>query len=195
MSDDTKTAENHGMGPAGAPLDNPGAKADGTVGHSDVGSPPPPRKRVRQKGNTAGAKFDAEQIADVLIDALILGDVETSKKWGITLTKLHEFQRLVKSDAELQTAYAYKSKAVEEAWNTARLGCLRALIVRVQEIAAVSTDIPQLANAIKVLGELQVVGEVLNSGRSEGTGTSARYSAAGAKAAGAIVRSIGKLGN
>jgi hypothetical protein len=123
----------------------------------------PPRPR---KGVFAG-NFNAERAALILVDALILGDEGARQKWQVSAGTLKNYRDRVDSDPNFAELYARTRAAVEGDWKVVRLEFLRAGIAKLKELVA-KADSPKhirdVSEAVKTVGELQIVSDALNVG-------------------------------
>lgn len=113
-------------------------------------------------------EFDRIRAAEVLVDAHLLGTPRAAEKWGVNPRTVRNYQGRLSDDVELARLYAAKLKRAEEDWRTERLRFLRNGLAKLDELVRLATEpkeISAVAQAVKVVGELQVASDVLNGDR------------------------------
>lgn len=112
----------------------------------------------------ASPKFDRDRALKILLDAQDMGDAKACKSWKITTQTLRNYRKRLADDPELLQALALKRAELEDGWKRERLEALRFGVRRLQELMAKATvkQLRDVAGAVKILGDLQVVSTVLD---------------------------------
>lgn len=168
----------------------------------DDGSPP--ESKVEQALEVATPKptdvpvvaakaFNRNRASLVLLDAFAMGDAGAAQKWNVHKSTITGYRERLATDPEFCKILTLRYAELEQSWSVARLQCLRAVIKRIEELAAKSEDIYRLAGAVKVLGELQVVAGVLNGPEAPGSsGSNAEAPRAGSRGPGPVFERLDK---
>src|SRR5262245_57696952 len=110
-------------------------------------------------------QFNAERAALVLLDALVLGDARAAEKWEVTERTIQNYRARLAADPHFSRLFADKKRAAEAGWSAVRLRFLRKSIAKLEELVEKATDpkfIPAVADAVKVVGELQIASDALS---------------------------------
>lgn len=114
------------------------------------------------------AKLDKSRAAEILVDAIYLGDDRAADKWGVTSRTIRRYRDRCAADPEL-SAFVQQKRSVNEANWAPELA--RALKVTIRKLAhfVETVDNPTLEAAreirllFKDLAEIQVMREVLGA--------------------------------
>ena len=112
----------------------------------------------------ATPKLDREKAIRVLIDAARLGNRKACELHKITERTLWNYRNRFESDPQLTEAFRVKNAVEDRSWKAARRSALTAGIQRLEELIALALpdQIRDVANAVKVLGELEITQGVLD---------------------------------
>lgn len=131
--------------------------------------------------------FDRDRAARILVDAIALGDKTACKQWGITERTLGRYRVRLEADRGLSEAVRIIGDKADKHWRTARTQFLRKAIAKLETLIAAATpkQIRDVAEAVRVVGELDVASQVLNGSdnpdhEGSGSATSATHAGAGA---------------
>lgn len=112
----------------------------------------------------AAPNLNLERVAVIVVDAFALGDATAAAKWKISKRTVERYRARMATDRELSRLVTEKKKAVEADWSAARIRFLRRSIAKLEELVdkAGADQIREVAGAIKIVGELEVVSGTLN---------------------------------
>lgn len=129
----------------------------------------------------AASNFDIERAAIILVDAFALGDATAAAKWKISKRTVERYRARMATDTQLSALVAEKKKAAEADWSASRVRFLRKAIAKLETLVDMATpeQIREVAGAIKIVGELEVVSSTLDG---EQPGTDSAGTAASAHA-------------
>lgn len=110
--------------------------------------------------------FDAERAALILLDALALGDEAAAEKWDVSVRTVRNHRDRLESDAGFAAFFRAKLAKASRGWASVRLRFLRKAITKLEELVekAGPDQIRDVSEAVKTVGELQVVSDALNVG-------------------------------
>ncbi len=110
--------------------------------------------------------FDRERAARILVDAIALGDKTACRLHGITERTLGRYRVRLEGDRQLSEAVRALGEKADRQWTHARTRFLRKAITKLEVLVAEasSDQIKDVAEAVKVVGELDVASQVLNVG-------------------------------
>jgi hypothetical protein len=109
--------------------------------------------------------FDRRRAARILADAAMMGDAKAAERWGVTDRSILNWRQRLENDDELAQAFVEELRKAEEDWRSERLKFLRLGLSKLTELVGKADgphDIRSVAEAVKVVGELQVASDVLN---------------------------------
>lgn len=112
----------------------------------------------------AAPTFDRDRALRVLLDAFDLGDAQACARHKIALRTLQSYRKRLADDPELAEACAQKRAELEKGWREVRLRALRSGITKLEQLIQ-EAEVKQLrdvAGAVKILGDLEVVAAVLD---------------------------------
>jgi hypothetical protein len=118
----------------------------------------------------AAPTFDRDRALRVLVDAFDLGDATACQRHGISVRTLERYRVRLKGDPQLSEAVAQKKEELERDWRQARRRALRSGITKLEQLIQVA-EVKQLrdvAGAVKILGDLEVVAGVLDDEQQSG---------------------------
>lgn len=112
----------------------------------------------------AAPKFDRDRAIRILLDAADMGDPKACKNYKITSQTLRNYRKRLENDAEFLQTFAVKKKELDEGWKLARRSALRAGIRKLEQLIerAGVKQLRDVAGAVKILGDLDVVANVLD---------------------------------
>lgn len=118
----------------------------------------------------AAPNLNLERVAVIIVDAFALGDATAAAKWKISKRTVERYRARMTTDRELSRLVTEKKKAVEADWSAARVRFLRKTISKLEALVdqAGPEQIREVAGAIKIVGELEVVSSTLD-GEQPGT--------------------------
>lgn len=113
---------------------------------------------------------DPERIIRILVDAVECGDQVACDRWGVTTRTLRRYREKMTADPRLSEAVISKSRQLDGEWRTARRVFLRSAIAKLQALieGAGEERIREIAGAIKIVGDLEVVSGALAEGAGNG---------------------------
>jgi hypothetical protein len=118
----------------------------------------------------AAPTFDRDRALRVLVDAFDLGDAQACARHKIALRTLQSYRKRLAHDPELAEACAQKRAELEKGWREVRLRALRSGITKLEQLIQ-EAEVKQLrdvAGAVKILGDLEVVAGVLDDEQQSG---------------------------
>jgi len=118
-----------------------------------------PLFRRETRAPMASPVFDRARAVRVLLDAAAVGDSAACKRHGISERTLQRYRERVGADPELTAVVAEKKNAEEAGWSASRRRFLRSAIAKLEAMIAEAgpDQIREVAGAIKIVGELEVV--------------------------------------
>lgn len=106
---------------------------------------------------------DAERIAEILVDAYVLGDGSAARKWRVSTRTIRRYRAAAKTDEALSALVQEKRDGATEELAALRVVFLReAINVLRTKIKKRSATVHEVAGAVKIVGELHQVAEVLD---------------------------------
>lgn len=114
--------------------------------------------------------FVGERAARVLLDAMLFGDRLAAEKWQVSERTVRNHRGRLDTDKEFAALFLRLKSAAERDWRVVRLRFLRNSIAKLEalvESAEKPESIRDVADAIRIIGELQLASEAL-SGDLEG---------------------------
>ena len=104
-------------------------------------------------------QYNPERASEVLVDAILLGDGPAATRHNVSLRSIQRYRVRARSDAALAELVASKKAKVEQDWTDARRRFLRRAIAKLEQLidGAKPEQIREVAGAIKIVGELDVV--------------------------------------
>lgn len=112
----------------------------------------------------ATPKLDRDKAIRILIDAARLGNRKACELHKITERTLWNYRSRFEGDPALSEAFRVKNKAEDLTWKAARRSALTKGIQKLEALidGALPDQIRDVANAVKVLGELEITQGVLD---------------------------------
>ncbi len=124
----------------------------------------------------ASTKVDPERVAAILLSAELLGDKGALAQWGISQSTLGNYRKHVKTRPEVAAAWEIKKSELADRLGVAFIGCMVSGLEKMQELIAGSKVEPgalrEVTGAVKILGELHTVREMLIGKQSGPVGPS-----------------------
>jgi hypothetical protein len=113
--------------------------------------------------------LDRERIASILIDAASFGDREASRRWAVSARTIRNYRVRLRTDKELAAFCREQLDAQEAELGALRVRFLRKALAEMERrLGSEETTLPEIAEAVKVVGELHQVAEALGDGGSDG---------------------------
>jgi len=108
--------------------------------------------------------FNRDRAARILVDAISLGDKTACRQWKITERTLVRYRARLDTDPKLVELVREKGKVADAHWSKARLRFLRKAIAKLEDLVdqAKPDQISDVAEAIRVVGDLDIAATVLN---------------------------------
>jgi len=115
--------------------------------------------------------FDRERASRVLAEAAYATDKSVAKRNSTTTRSIENWRQRMATDDVLADMYRTKVALLDGDWATAAVDFLRTGIEKLQQLVdqAQPDQIHEVAGAIKIVGELQVVRETLRGQHSGAT--------------------------
>lgn len=114
--------------------------------------------------------FDRDRAALILIDALLMGARKAAEKWEITERTVENYRERLRSDPAFSVFFSRVQAKHAGDWKVVRLKFLRAGIAKLQELVAMADSpkhIAAVSEAVKTVGELQIVSDALHVSDSD----------------------------
>lgn len=107
--------------------------------------------------------YEPERAAAIVAEAMYVGDKAAAKRWHVSVRTVERYRARVAADATLAALVERKTKALETEWTQEAVAFLRTGLRKLRELAedCKVDQIRDVAGAIKIVGELQVVREAL----------------------------------
>lgn len=112
----------------------------------------------------AAPTFDRDRALRILLDAFDLGDRKAAEHWKVSERTIRNYRERLAGDPELAGAFQQKRAELERDWRQARRRALRSGITRLEQLIqeAGVKQLRDVAGAVKILGDLEVVAGVLD---------------------------------
>lgn len=110
--------------------------------------------------------FNRQRAARILVDAFALGDKTAADKHGVSEKSVQRYRQRLEEDGQLSALVRRLQARAHRDWSASRLNFLRGGIDKLNALVA-EADVSQIrdvAEAVKVVGELQVASDALNVG-------------------------------
>lgn len=111
----------------------------------------------------SGVLPDYDIMADILVDAACYGEHTAAKRWGKSWRTVARYRATMRVDPTLAKLVSDKLATMEQELGALRVRFLRKGLIKMEEKLD-SATLPELAAAMKVVGELHQVAEVLGHG-------------------------------
>lgn len=109
--------------------------------------------------------IDREHVASVIIDAASFGDREAARRWSVSTRTVRRYRVTLRTDKELAAFVREQLDAQEAELGALRVRFLRkALMEMERRLDHADTTLPEIAEAVKVVGELHQVAEAMDGG-------------------------------
>ncbi len=108
-------------------------------------------------------QFNRERAARILAEAACIGDKKAAERNGVSDRSIRNYRLRMETDAELSALFQTKKKLIETEWRQEAITFLRTSIAKLGDMvqAADNTQIREVAGAIKLVGELALMKDVL----------------------------------
>lgn len=124
--------------------------------------------------------LDRERIASVLIDAASFGDREAGKRWGVSTRTIRSYRVRLRTDKELAAFCREQLDAQEAELGAHRVRFLRKALAELERrLDKPETSMADIAEAVRIVGELHQVAEAMGDGGSDGDDPEAREAPGG----------------
>ena len=122
------------------------------------------------------ATFKYERAAAVLAEADYSSDKSAAKRYSVTVRSVENWRRKLQTDPKLAELYEARKAAIHEDWAETAIAFLRAGIAKMQALVETATveHLGDVSQAVKIVGELQVVREALRGDKPQSGGASPR---------------------
>jgi hypothetical protein len=112
---------------------------------------------------------EAEQVAAILLHAAAFGDAEAARKFSVSTRTIRRYRVRLGTDKELAAHVREQVDAHEAELGALRVRFLRKALAEMERrLGQADTTLPEIAEAVKVVGELHQVAEVMGDGGSDG---------------------------
>jgi len=110
------------------------------------------------------SRVDLDRAASVLLDAWMVGDRKAAERWECSERTVQNYRTRMASDPKLAELFAAKKKTNEGDWKSVRRHFLQTAIGKLALLVenATQDQIREVAGAIKIIGDLEVVTEALS---------------------------------
>lgn len=108
-----------------------------------------------------------ERAALILLDAIVMGDKPAAAKHQVNDKTVRNHRRRLKTDRAFAAFFHAFREKKERDWKTVRLRFLRRGIAKLEELIELADSpkhISAVSDAVKTVGELQIVSDALNVG-------------------------------
>lgn len=113
--------------------------------------------------------IDRERIADVLLDAAIHGDGPAARKHGCSRRTVERYRAMLREDRDLAAFVGARIDEHEGMLADLRVRFLRKALAEMERrLSSTDTTLPEIAEAVKVVGELHQVAEAMGDVGSDG---------------------------
>ena len=115
--------------------------------------------RLPEAVKARSPQFSIERASEVIVDALLLGDDQAAARHNVATRTVKRYRARMRTDAALAQVVSAKKARVEQDWTDARRRFLRRAIAKLEQLidGAKPEQIREVAGAIKIVGELDVV--------------------------------------
>lgn len=108
--------------------------------------------------------FNAERASRILLDAMLYGDGTAAAKWKVSERTVRNHRARLETDGDFAALFLKRKTAADSDWRVVRLHFLRKSIAKLETLVDAATtpaSIRDVAEAIRVIGELQLASDVL----------------------------------
>lgn len=114
----------------------------------------------------ASTKINKERAARILVDAIVMGDKTAADRHKVAEKTVQRYRARMREDEELSALVRQKGREAEYTWHFARARFLRNTLDKLDEMvkAATVADMPNVIEALKAAGELDLATEALGVG-------------------------------
>lgn len=118
---------------------------------------------VMAKRKHSGRKLTPEQVAQLVADSLTVGTAAAAHAWKVSPRTVERYRAKVEAGGPLTASVAKKLEATNSEWRDVAVSFLRRGIAKLGTLIdqAGTDQIRDVAGAVKIVGELQVVREAL----------------------------------
>lgn len=112
---------------------------------------------------------DHEHVASVLITAAAYGDVAAARRWSVSTRTIRRYRVRLRGDKELAAHVREQLESQEAELGALRVKFLRKALEEMERrLGHADTTLPEIAEAVRVVGELHQVAEAMGDGGSDG---------------------------
>lgn len=114
--------------------------------------------------------FDREHAARVLVDALTMGDRTAADRNKVSEKTVQRYRARMREDPALAELVQKKGRTAEHGWHFARARFLRRTLEKLDKMVqkAKPEDMPNVIEALKAAGDLDLASEALGVGSRAG---------------------------
>jgi len=114
-------------------------------------------------------RFDRERAAQILVDAITLGDKTSADRHQVSEKTIQRYRARAKRDTELSARVRELGREAEHGWHFARARFLRKTLAKLESMVddATREDFEHVINALKAAGDLDLASEALGVGHSD----------------------------
>jgi hypothetical protein len=108
--------------------------------------------------------FNGERASRILLDAMLYGDASAAAKWKVSERTVRNHRARLDTDGDFAALFLKRKTAADSDWRVVRLHFLRKSIAKLEVLvvaASTPASIRDVAEAIRVIGELQLASDVL----------------------------------
>lgn len=121
-----------------------------------------------------------EQIASVLLHAAAFGDAQAARRFSVSTRTIRRYRVRLQTDADLAAHVREQVDAHEAELGALRVRFLRKALAEMERrLGLADTTLPEIAEAVRVVGELHQVAEAMGDGGSDGDDSEAREAPSG----------------
>ncbi len=111
-------------------------------------------------------RLDTNRCATILAECSFTKPGIVAKRWGITVRSIQKYQDREEADPEFAEVVSKKRALLESEWKDVAIRFLRTGLAKLEELVEKAKPEPgiirEVAGAIKVVGDLQIVRTALN---------------------------------
>jgi hypothetical protein len=113
--------------------------------------------------------LDREHVATIIVDAAAYGDREAARRHSVSVRTVYRYRAAMLTDRDLAGFVSARLAEQEAALSALRVRFLRKALVEMERrIGLDATKLPEIAEAVRVVGELHQVAEAMGDGGSDG---------------------------
>jgi hypothetical protein len=114
-----------------------------------------------------GPKVDPEKVAQVLLDAHALGDEAAARQHNVSVRTIANYRARMAADPIVAELFRSKKAALAQTWLDQTENARSRLLTRVLTLAEASTELRDVAGALKIVTDANVAERVVTDGLGE----------------------------